>query len=81
MPVVIVGNTSCHFSALMRGPIAFTAGMAKHRHEIVVFKDFALDLLGQLLALVAVERTLILLELRVEVLHADTCPALGSRHI
>src|SRR3954447_16673572 len=43
----------------------------EYRHEVVVLQDAALNFFGQLLALVTIERFLILLEFRVEVLHAD----------
>src|SRR5262245_45850056 len=46
-------------------------GVAEHRHQVVVLQNAALDLLGQLLALGGVDRPLVLVELGVEVLHAD----------
>src|SRR5678815_1561532 len=45
--------------------------VAEHGHEIVVFQDAALDLLGELLPLRGIDRPLVLVELDVEVLHAD----------
>src|SRR5678816_1328404 len=45
--------------------------VAEHGHEIVVFQDAALYLLGELLPLRGVDRPLVLVELDVEVLHAD----------
>src|SRR4029450_6650576 len=41
------------------------------RHQIVVLENAALDLLGELLALGRVDRPLVLVELAVQVLHAD----------
>src|SRR4030095_11158573 len=45
--------------------------VAEHRHEIIVFEDAALDLLGELLSLSGIDRALVQLELGVEVLDAD----------
>src|SRR5262249_17527143 len=45
--------------------------VTEHRHQIVVLEDAALDLLGELLALGGIDRPLVLIELAVEVLHAD----------
>src|SRR5712692_3563398 len=45
--------------------------VAEHRDQVVVLEDPALDLLGQLLALRRIGRALVLVELAVEVLHAD----------
>src|SRR5262245_17451804 len=45
--------------------------VAEHRHQIIVLEDAALDLLGELLALGGIGRPLVLVELAVEVLHAD----------
>ena len=67
----MVGNTSCHFCASMRGPMRVDEGVAEHRHEVVVLQDLALDLLRQLLALGAVDRCLVSVELGVEFLDAD----------
>src|SRR6266446_8292349 len=46
--------------------------VAEHRDQVVVLEDPALDLLGELLALGRVDRSLVLVELAVEVLHTDT---------
>src|SRR5438132_8254997 len=43
----------------------------EHGYQIVVLENRALDLLGELLALRRVDRPLVLIELAVEVLHAD----------
>src|SRR5260370_4678669 len=48
--------------------------VAEHRHQVVVLEDAALDLLGQLLPFRGIDRPLVLLELAVEVLHADAVP-------
>src|SRR5262249_34391934 len=53
------------------GPNGVDERVAEHRHEIVVFQDPALDLLGQPLTLGGIDRSLVLLELGVEILHAD----------
>src|SRR4029453_2176920 len=45
--------------------------VAKHGYQIVILEDPALDLLGQSLSLRRVDRTLVLVELPVEVRHAD----------
>src|SRR5206468_5900825 len=45
--------------------------VAEHGHEVVVFQDAALDLFGELLSLRGIDRPLVLVELGVEVLHAD----------
>src|SRR2546427_1623149 len=45
--------------------------VAEHRHEVVVFQNAALDFLGEPLSLCRIDRPLVLVELRVEVLHAD----------
>src|SRR5262249_44642518 len=45
--------------------------VAKHGYHVVVLEDPALDLLGQLLSLCRIDRRLVLVELAVEVPHAD----------
>src|SRR5258705_6709838 len=45
--------------------------VAEHGHEVVVLENAALDLLGELLPLRGIDRPLVLVELGVEVLHAD----------
>src|SRR5688572_1185630 len=46
-------------------------GVAEYRHEVIILQDAALDLLGELLTLLAVKRFLVLLELGIEVLDAN----------
>src|SRR5919197_757087 len=46
-------------------------GVAEDRHQIVVLKNRALDLLRQLFALGRIDGALVLVELAVEILHAD----------
>src|SRR5262249_32968884 len=63
-----------HVLPLLRdhaGPDGVDEGVAEHGHEIVVLEDRPLDLLGELLPLRRIDRPLVLLELAVEVLHAD----------
>src|SRR5438876_10696078 len=56
------------------GPDRVDERVAEHRHQVVVLEDPALDLLGELLSLRGIDRPLVLLELAVEVFHADAVP-------
>src|SRR5712691_1980189 len=53
------------------GPDRVDERMAEHGYQIVVLEDAPLDLLGQLLALGRIDRSLVLLELGVQILDAD----------
>ncbi len=64
------GEAREHVLPFRRGdarPDRIDEGVAEHRHEIIILEDLALDLLGQFLALGAVDRGEVLVELGVEV--------------
>src|SRR5262249_35001749 len=46
--------------------------VAEHGYHVIILEDPALDLLGQFLSLRGIDRPLVLVELAVEVRHADT---------
>src|SRR5215470_6011330 len=45
--------------------------VAEHGHQVVILEDPALDFLGQLLSLSRIDRPLVVIELAVEIPHAD----------
>src|SRR3954447_8036660 len=53
-------------------------GVPEYWHEVVVLQNAVLYFFGQLLALVMIERFLILLEFRIEILDADHVLALKT---
>src|SRR5207248_4188912 len=53
-------------------------GVPEHRHKVIVLKDRTLNVLCQLLALLAVDRSEILIELGVELRHAIAVAAVEA---